>query len=276
MIDVKEGLKTSTSAFAAFAAASSGAAASDASFSANAPAPLPTWDGYYAGASLGASWLNSMQDPTSIALGAQGVRAPNSTGGTNATANAVGWLGGMQLGRNWQHGNFVFGAEGDFSWIGSNTASSSSNFRVGYGGAGAYNAPSASSSQVDALATFRARFGFDFNGTLPYLTAGFALGHMKNAFSLAAYNGTPGGTTAFSAVQTSWVPGVVVGGGIEHQLSRNWSVRGEILWVGFQTKQLNNPFPAVGAAYAAANNAGGAAKFSNDLTLAKLGLNYRF
>jgi opacity protein-like surface antigen len=70
------------------------------------------------------------------------------------------------------------------------------------------------------------------------------------------------------------VPGVAVGGGIEHKLTQNWTIKGEVLWVGFVDKQLANPLSS--AAYGAITSTGGPIKFSNDLTIAKLGLNYRF
>jgi hypothetical protein len=39
-----------------------------------------------------------------------------------------------------------------------------------------YGGVSRRSSKVDALSTFRARFGDEFNGTMPYVTAGLAVG----------------------------------------------------------------------------------------------------
>jgi outer membrane immunogenic protein len=181
----------------------------------------------------------------------------------------------LQGGYNWQHSNFVYGLETDFSWIGANTASSNSSFGVG----GYTGGSSSSSSRVDALATFRARFGIDFNGTLPYLTAGLALGHIQNTFSLTAYNGaffSPASLSTFGTGDTSWVPGVVVGGGIEHQLTRQWTLRGDIQWVGFESKQLGNPLGPTALGFHGAISNGGAAKFTNNLTLGTVGLNYRF
>jgi outer membrane immunogenic protein len=273
---VRDTTTATTAALAAIAAASSGATAADMSF-AKVPAPVlaPTWQGLYVGGSLGASWLNSVQDPAGISIGSAGPFAGipgfvTTTGSPSSTANAVGFLGGFQVGHNWQHGNFVYGLEADFSWIGSNNATSANSLSFRYGAA------SSGSSKVDGLATFRARFGLDFNGTLPYLTAGFALGHMNNIFSLTAYNGAAFLTNSTSTItQTSWVPGVVLGGGLEHQLTRNWTLRGEIMWVGFQSKDLANPLPFAAPAYGAVNN-GGVAKFSDSLTIGKVGMNYRF
>jgi outer membrane immunogenic protein len=274
MIEARTGLKGSATAVAAVAAASGGAVAADVSTLRPAPVAAPSWEGFYGGASLGASWLSSNQDPGGIIVGAQGITGAGSAGGAGTTAGAAGVLIGLQGGYNWQHSNFVYGLETDISWIGSNTASSNSSFAVGR-----YNTNlSSSSSRVDALATFRARFGIDFNGTLPYLTAGFALGHIQNTFLMTAYSG--GGAANPSTLAgisgTSWVPGVVVGGGIEHQLTRQWTLRGEIMWVGFESKQLGNPLGPTALGYRGAISLGGASKFTDNLTLGQVGLNYRF
>jgi len=282
---VRDTTTATTAALAAIAAASSGATAADMSF-AKVPAPVlaPTWEGLYVGGSLGASWLNSVQDPAGISIVPFGVPGPgflgSAPGAPSSTANAVGFLGGFQLGYNWQHGNFVYGLESDFSWIGSDNGSSANSIPLQVSPVARYAATTNSSSKVDGLATFRARFGLDFNGTLPYLTAGFALGHMKNIFSITAYNGGPFtgviSTSTSTITQTSWVPGVVLGGGVEHQLTRNWTLRGEIMWVGFQSKDVANPLPFTALGYGGAVNNGGVAKFSDSLTIGKVGMNYRF
>jgi outer membrane immunogenic protein len=283
-MEVTTGIKQSTVALAAAAAASSGAMAADLSFKAPAPAPMPIsgWQGLYIGGSVGASWLHSIQDDTGAVGGITsfpfGLGYSSTTGGSSSTARALGALGGLDLGYNFQSGNFVYGAEADFSWLGG-TASSNGSFvnTSGYGGAGgvklSYAGTTARSSKVDELATFRARFGIDFNGTLPYLTAGFALGHTKNTFT-ATGAGYTGVTTSATVTQTSWVPGIVIGGGIEHKLTQNWTLRGEIMWVGFQDKTVNNPLAST--TYSNLTSTGGPVKFSNDLTLGKIGLNYRF
>jgi outer membrane immunogenic protein len=276
MIEARTSLKGSATALAAVAAASGGASAADVSAFRTSPVAAPSWEGWYAGASLGASWLSSNQDPGGLLFSARGFTGSGAVGGAGTTAGAAGWMLGLQGGYNWQHSNFVYGLESDISWIGANTASSNSS-SVAWG---RYSAASASSSRVDALWTFRTRFGIDFNGTLPYLTAGFALGHIQNSLLLTSYAGSsfPPPAPNLSAISgTSWVPGVVVGGGIEHQLTRNWNLRGEIMWVGFESKQLGNPLgPGAALGYAGVNGAGGAAKFTNSLTFGKVGLNYRF
>ena len=221
------------------------------------PEPAPSWQGFYVGANLGVSWLASAFDDSAANI--LGVGYGLSGSGTKSTANAAGWLGGLQAGYNWQDRNFVYGLEGDISFLGSSSASSNGNVGVGRHGY-SYGYAATRSSKVDGISTFRARAGFDFDGTMPYITAGLALGEVKNTF-----------TTGYSTTsKTSWLPGVAFGGGIEHQFTDSrWSVRGEVLWVGLKDKSLN-----VTPAYGASN--AGTVKFSDSVTLGRIGLNYQF
>jgi outer membrane immunogenic protein len=280
---------TTWAAVAAAAAGSSAAGAADLAPYAKAPLPVPvsTWQGFYVGGSVGASWLHSTQDDTGAVSGitsagyGNGIGFSTTTGGSSSTANALSWLGGLNLGYNFQSGNFVYGAEADFSWLGKQAATSNGSFVNTSGYAGTYNGlrthggATMRSSTANELATFRARFGVDFNGTLPYLTAGLALGNLTNSFAVSGA-GYSNRTASAAVSQQSWVPGLVVGGGIEHKLSERWTLRGEIMWVGFQDKQLNNPLSNTYAVVSNLTSTAGPIKFSNELTTAKIGLNYRF
>jgi outer membrane immunogenic protein len=283
-MEVATNLKQSMAALAAAAAGSSGAMAADLTVKAPSPpmAPVSTWQGFYLGASVGASWLHATSDDTAAILGMATVaplnRFPvNSTvGGSSTSANGTGFLGGLHLGYNLQSGNFVYGLEGDFSWVGSTSATTNGAFvhTVGYTYANRINFGSTvRSSKVSELATLRARLGVDFNGTLPYLTGGVAWGHIQNSFTItgAGYNGL---TATATATQKSWVPGIVIGGGIEHRLSQNWTIRGEVMWVGFPDRGLANPLAST--TYGNLTSGGGPIKFTNELTVGDIGLNYRF
>jgi outer membrane immunogenic protein len=224
-------------------------------------APAPSWEGLYVGGSVGASWLNSTLDDS----GANVFGAYYGGSGLSQNANALGFIGGLQAGYNWQSRNFVYGLEGDFSWIAGGKASANGSL-VDYSGYATNK-----TSRVDALATFRARFGIDMGGTLPYLTAGLAVGHIKNSYTLTAPAGYGAGG-AISSSKSSWEPGIVIGGGIEHQFSNSrWSVKGEVLWVGF--KDTHYSAPAAAAYYAGTQ---GTVSSSNNMTIGRLGLYYRF
>jgi outer membrane immunogenic protein len=215
----------------------------------------PNWQGLYVGGSIGASWLNSTQDDGGANLFGYG------GGGQSQKSSSLGFLAGLQAGYNFQDRNFVYGLEADISWAGGAKTSSNSSF-INYSG---YSG--AKTSQVDGLATFRARFGYDFGGTMPYLTFGAAIGQIKNSYNITGYTGS----TLSSASKTSWEPGIVVGGGIEHRFTNSpWSIKGEVLWVGFKDSKVD---VAGIPGYAGQN---GSVKFSNDMVLGRLGLNYRF
>src|ERR1700739_2771117 len=75
------------------------------------PPPLFSWTGVYLGGNLGAAWTN--RSVTHILFGVNG--SPNN----NAT-----FIGGGQVGANYQFGSFVAGVEGDFDWLANNNATS--------------------------------------------------------------------------------------------------------------------------------------------------------
>ena len=224
-----------------------------------APAPIATWQGFYVGGSLGGAWLNTTQDDTGAVSNLSGGYY-NSSGSSSQTANGLGFMGGLQAGYNFQDGNFVYGIEGDISWIGGNSASSTSSQPVLLGPYGYGSLSGQKTSKVDALATLRARFGLDFNGTMPYLTAGLAVGQIKNSYTASGY-------ANFTASKTSWEPGLALGGGIEHRFANSpWTIKGEVLWIGFKNTVLN-------AAYGGYTTP---VKFQHDLVIGRIGLNYRF
>ena len=278
MVDRDVALKASSGVLLTAAAAAVGSApavADPAMAPPPAPVPLSTWEGFYLGASVGASWLHSVQDDTAAIPGITVFPFDSaSTGGSSSTTNGIGWQGGLNLGYNWQSGNFVYGLEADVSWLGHTSASSNGAFTTNYGRLIAYaSGTTFRSSKIDALGTFRARFGFDFNGTLPYVTLGVAGADIKNTFAISGISAGFGYSASTS--QTKWVPGIVLGSGIEHKLSQNWTVRGEIDWIGFQTNQLANPLP-FSVIYGTLSSRGGPVSFSNELIIARIGLNYRF
>jgi outer membrane immunogenic protein len=265
MISGETKLMSSTALFAAAAAASAAPAnAADLPTKAAPPMVAPTWQGLYVGASVGGSWLHTNIDPSAYNFG-------YGANGNTTRANRAGLLGGLQLGYNWQDRNFVYGLEADYSWLGNNGSSTNGSMNV-LGYYSGYSAQTTATSKINQLATFRARFGIDFSGTMPYLTVGLALGHINNSFTANfAYSGEGTNSHSATASRSSWRPGLVVGGGLEHQFAfdRHWSLRGEVLWVGFKDTTLNVPD---GFGY----GINSPVRFSNQLVLGKIGLNYRF
>src|SRR5215831_13025927 len=136
----KKGFLIATSAGFA-AAAAPGAQAADMPLKApSLVAPVSSWAGWYIGAHFGANWQQS--DRSNFGYG-----APERT-------NATGFIGGGQLGYNWQHGNFVFGLEGDGSGL-----SGRGRNDVTY---------AATTGSIRWLSTVRARFGLAVGDTMVY------------------------------------------------------------------------------------------------------------
>ncbi len=233
----KKGFLLATSAGFA-AAAVPGAQAADMPLKApRMVEPAANWTGWYIGAHAGANWQRADSNTT---INSYGI-GPFSTTGT-------GFIGGGQIGYNWQHGNFVFGLEGDGSWLsGKGTASTGT-------GSPPY---SAVSNKISWLSTIRARFGLAVGDTMAYATAGFAFGGVKNSLVV-------GGSTPFyseSKTRTGWV----VGGGVEHMLNRHWTIGLEGLFVDLGRSTAVYP-----------NDTSKTTKFSNQAVIGRVKLNYKF
>jgi len=76
-------------------------------------APVFSWTGFYIGGNIGGAW--AQRDVTDSVLGLNF---------DNGTSNGV-FIGGGQIGGNYQVGNFVRGVEGDFDWAANNKTTNS-------------------------------------------------------------------------------------------------------------------------------------------------------
>jgi outer membrane immunogenic protein len=199
-------------------------------------APAVSWQGWYAGLSAGGAWQN---------MGG----VSQDYGGTSYSSTS--FIGGGQLGYNWQHGTFVYGVEADISGL-------THGFRQA---AAVVGKGMAYKSDIEWLATFRGRAGLAVNDTLVYMTGGLAVGGVKN---LIAPNGDLG--TGVSKSESKTKVGWVIGGGIEHMWTRNLTVGLEALFVdlGHSTAQASNL------------DASKTTRFSNQAVIGRLKVNYKF
>jgi hypothetical protein len=78
-----------------------------------APAPVYTWSGCYVGASAGSSSGTSQHYTTAGSILTN--NGPVAGGNITDSFDVSGFIGGGQLGCNWQWGAWVFGIEGDGS-----------------------------------------------------------------------------------------------------------------------------------------------------------------
>jgi outer membrane immunogenic protein len=169
-------------------------------------APMFSWTGCYVGAHIGAG---AMHD--------------SYTGG-----NGNGGLAGGQVGCNYQDGNWVFGVEGEGSWSGIKTNTSvlfSSNNGEGW---------TANNKNDFSIA---ARAGMTFDRTLVYGKAGWVWGQFDftNAGVTCCNGYNP---YSFSFAKSGTLDGLLLGVGIEHALTRNWTVKLEYNYLNFGSKAM--------------------------------------
>ena len=159
-----------------------------------APLPLFTWTGFYVGANGGIVFSN-------------GNGFGGSTGGT---------FGGT-VGYNYQFGQFVVGAEGDFNYA---DVSRNQSPALGF----------ATSSRLRDFGTARLRLGYAIDRVLIYGTGGYAGGDVRSTLSNTV--------TGFSASNSGWRSGYTVGGGVEYAFTNNISAKVEYLYTSLESKTL--------------------------------------
>jgi opacity protein-like surface antigen len=186
------------------------------------------WSGFYLGLNAGGAFgINTMS---------------TSGGGGSGSVNEPGFLGGAQVGANYQTGAMVWGFEADYD-------ASTQNKSLPAG------VLAGSTSQTPWLATLRGRVGMAFDRTLVYGTAGAAAGELRSIATI------PAGTTSTSVTYGTWT----AGGGVEYGITDHLSARIEYLYLdsGHIATGLIGP-PATTITSRVQDN------------LVRAGLNYRF
>jgi outer membrane immunogenic protein len=184
------------------------------------PPPSWTWTGFYVGGNVGYSWGGSNINETFF----------NSTSGAllGVSTGAVhpdGAIGGGQIGYNWQFGNWVTGLEADIQASGQR---GSATLLCPGGVCSASGNPVTTSltEKLEWFGTVRPRLGWTVTPTtMIYATGGLAYGELNDSGNISDILTT----TAFNFSKTS--VGWTVGGGVEGQLSGNWTWKVEYLFL---------------------------------------------
>ena len=158
------------------------------------PPVVTTWTGFYVGLNAGYGWTNVGID-----------NGPSS--------DLNGFVGGGQVGYNWQSGNWVLGVEGDFQ--GSSQSTSDSAFSPILGTTLTVD------QDIPWLATLRGRLGYASGDWLFYATGGAAWVNYKLTVSI------PGTSVEDDTTKGAWT----VGGGVEWMFVPKWSAKLEYLYI---------------------------------------------
>lgn len=166
--------------------------------------PVFTWTGFYVGANAGYGWGNV-----------------NTNGGvaiTN-TGDLDGFVGGAQVGYNYQMGQFVLGLEADIQGADLSTGDKLGGLPV----------------KTDYFGTVRARAGIAFDRFMPYVTGGWAYGNVKTSVPALGFSN-----------DSSHTGGWALGGGLEYAITNNLIAGVEYLYVDLGDKRILNTGDKVG------------------------------
>jgi outer membrane immunogenic protein len=184
-------------------------------------APPFTWTGHYIGVHLGGLW--GKKDWSNTIIG-------------NTSHDLSGFLGGGQIGFNYQTGQWVWGIQGDWAWTNADGSSSCISGTLGATAA-------TCSSDVDWLASVTGRLGYSWDRSLLYVKGGFAWEKDKYTYSVTAP-----AALARSASPSNTRSGWTLGVGWEYAFQNNWTAFVEYNYYDFGTRTIN--FATAPATYA--------------------------
>ena len=189
------------------------------------PAPVPyyNWTGFYVGANLGVgSQHGSFSDPS---------------GNTFSATNSWKFLGGGQVGGNYEFNNgVVVGGEAMFDWAPNN----SNTINTTFNGLGGTPAGAASVTVNNSwLTTVTGKLGYAWDRVLVYGKAGGAWVGSNNPTFIV-------GGTSFTSSTSNNNFGWTVGAGVEYAFYAGLSVRLEYDYIGLTNQTLTVPIGTAG------------------------------
>ena len=207
----------------------------------------------------------------------------------NQSRSGASFIGGGQIGYNFQSGNIVYGVEADFQVMRNRDTLSGQllEFTPGVLPTGSYTRNTFATYFIDRQwqATFRGRFGYAWDRLLVYATGGLAVTSLKTGGNytfqtligpaLAPFPGAPPQNFSAAGVGSSQeYYGVTFGGGAEYAFWNNWSLGVEYRFADFGKRNVTLvTAPAAGVLLPATPVTMPISLFSQQVTAR---LNYRF
>ncbi|WP_026608132.1 outer membrane protein [Methylocapsa acidiphila] len=210
------------------------------------PPPAFTWTGVYIGGTVG--YAEGFHNYTDVGY---------YDYGSTRQDQSQGFIGGGQIGINFQTGSFVYGLETDFSGL---TNKSTNNAYYSY-----YD-QYYDTHKINWLGTTRGRIGLAVDRTLLYFTAGVAYGNFSDSRGANYFGeGYSYHDWNSSTTKIGWVAGL----GLEYAVTPNWTIKGEALYanLGSTTTNLQSSYN-----YSSQYNA----RFQDSVAIIRAGFNYKF
>jgi outer membrane immunogenic protein len=214
-------------------------------------APVYNWTGFYLGVNAGGAWgSTSIHDPSPF--------APIFGIPTSQTIGSSGFIGGGQLGYNYQFGgNFVIGGELELDGMDLDASKTVPIF------IGASNVMR--KANADWLGTAGVRLGYAADRVLFYAKGGAAVADYSYRDQTTFF-----GTVFNNATNDTDRWGWMIGGGVEWAFAANWTAKAEYDYISFDRQNIT--LNSVGGVLPAAQPLG----IADSISLAKIGINYKF
>lgn len=166
-------------------------------------ADAPSWSGPYGGLHAGYGFDDGRNQTISGTGTGTSAAIANGTRPLQLSTNRSGFVGGGQVGWNFQKGGWVFGPEGDFSYL---HTRGTTNLTTASGTGAAQT--TVVRNRMDWMGSARLRAGHVLGDGLIYATGGYAFGKVKGS---AAFNSPTGvqnyaGRNEYTA--QGWIAGV--------------------------------------------------------------------
>ncbi|MFZ2156976.1 MAG: outer membrane protein [Bradyrhizobium sp.] len=253
------------SALLVFGSQSASAADLPARVPAKAPvyvAPPFSWTGFYIGAHAGYHWGSDRTSTAANPVGWSVAGAADIDALTPGTVHPSGFMGGGQIGYNWQMNNFVVGIEADASYMGGTASRAVTGFAV-INPADVFR----TSAESRFFGTLRPRVGLAVDRALFYVTGGLAVTSAKFTDSFGSFANTSVAADSSDTTRAGWTAGV----GMEYAFTNNWSAKAEYLYADFGNFTQSIPNCAlcgVGSEISVTH------KYTENI--GRVGLNYKF
>jgi outer membrane immunogenic protein len=237
--------------------------------------PVFTWTGFYVGVNAGYGFSNNDRNglgsfnatPGSLTAPLGGYTGVVTTDGLN-DRNNDGFVGGGQIGYNYQIGQWVIGIEADLQYADMNKNNTNGVVVLNPGVVGFVGAQNANFGGIDYFGTVRGRLGYAIDRMMIYGTGGFAYGGADN-------NRFTDGFDGWRNHNDSTRTGYAIGGGIEYAFTPNLTGKIEGLYVNLE-RNRDNGFIGVVGATPVYTTAIGRTNNDSEFGVVRAGLNYKF
>lgn len=204
--------------------------------------PAFTWTGFYAGVNAGVNWSGRNVNTTLFDPEFPNLPFLNEIQPPVYNNDRTGFLGGVQVGYNYQINQFVIGAEADFMGTAlSKRSSSAISVTTQLLPEYSFTEGSLTSTKIEQnwLGTVRARVGFAADRFLIFATGGLAYGNVKSQTNIALPFSNSGPISElfpinaqdnYAGSKSETKAGYALGAGVEYAITNNWLIRAEYMY----------------------------------------------